>query len=169
MPPSLPRLKPLSLAAVESALARAERYRLLNEPFQAESICLDILEIDPENQRALVLLVLAITETFEKASGEAARALSLLPRLSDDYSRAYYEGVIHERQARARVARGGPGSGYVAHDGLMRAMACFERAETLRPSGNDDSILRFNACVRLLASNPSIQEAPKTDPADLAE
>ena len=165
----VPALKPLSRAALESALERAERYRLLNEPSQAESICLDILEIDAENQRALVLLILAITDSFVESATGSARALALLPRLASEYDRVYYEGLIHERRARAIVARGGPGSGYVAYAALVSAMHSFERAEALRPSGNDDCILRFNACVRLLASTPSIQEAPRTDPSDLTE
>lgn len=171
--PGIPALKPLSKDGIASALEKAERYRLLNEPSQAESICLDILEHDPENQRALILMLLSITDAFSSGgSGGAAgapRALAVLPRLDGDYNRAYYEGLIHERKARSVLTRGGPGAGYGAHAGLTQAMACFERAEALRPPGNDDSILRFNACVRLMTSTPSIREAPKPDPADLIE
>ena len=164
MPTPLPPLKPLSKDGIASALDKAERYRLLNEPSQAESICLDILEIDGENQKALVLLLLAITDGFsEGAAGGVARAMAVLPRISGPYNRAYYEGIIHERQARAIVARGSLGAGYGAHTALLQAMACFERAEGLRPAGNDDSILRYNACIRLMASTPSIREAPKGD------
>jgi hypothetical protein len=166
-----PSLKPLSKGGIEAALARAERYRLLNEPSQAESICLDILEIDPENQQALVLLLLAITDAFsvERGGASALRALSLLPRLSGEYQRVYYEGVIHERRARALIAGGSLGSGYGAHAELSHAMASFERAEALRPEGNDDAILRYNACVRFMAATPSIREAPKSDANDLTE
>jgi hypothetical protein len=169
MPSPPPRLKPLSKGGVVAALERAERYRLLNEPSQAESICLDILEVEPENEKAIVLLLLAITDGFVENTESAARALALLPRLKGDYPRAYYEGLIHERRARAMVARGGPGSGYRAHASLTQAMQFFERAEGLRTPGNDDSILRYNACVRLLTSTSSIQEAPKPDPSDLME
>ena len=169
MPSTPPALKPLSKGGIEAALERAERYRLLNEPSQAESICLDILEIDGENPRALVLLLLAITDAFSEQLGGASRALAVLPRLSGDYNRAYYEGLIHERLARAIVSRGGMGSGHGAFAALTQAMTCFERAEGLRPAGNDDSILRFNACVRLMSSNPGIRETPKADPADLIE
>ena len=169
MPVSAPALKPLSRGAIDAALDRASHYRLLNEPRQAESICLDILEIDSENQKALVLLLLAITDAFSESTESAVRALALLPRLIGDYSRAYYEGLIHERRARAIVARGGPGSGYVAHAALVQAMRWFEKAETLRTPGNDDSILRYNACVRFLHSTPSIQEAPKDEHSDLSE
>lgn len=166
---AVPDLKPLSKSGIAAALERAERYRLLNEPSQAESICLDILELDPENQPALVLLLLAITDSFLEGTERASVALALLPRLSDDYGRAYYEGIVHERRARAIVARGGPGSGYGAYSALMLAMKSFERAESLRSPGNDDSILRFNACVRLLRANPGMKEAPRLDPSDLVE
>ncbi len=169
MPTTVPALKPLSKGGIESALERAERYRLLNEPSQAESICLDILAIDSENQKALVLMLLAITDAFSQQPGGAPRALALLPRLSGDYNRAYYAGLIHERQARAIVSRGGMGWGHGAFSALTLAMKNFEQAEGLRPPGNDSSILRYNACVRLLSSNPGIQEAPKPDPSDLLE
>ena len=164
-----PILKRLSPDGIESALARAERYRLLNEPSQAESICLDILEVEPANQEALVLLLLAITDAFSEGASRVPQALALLPRLAGDYNRAYYEGLIHERQARALIARGTPGAGYGAHAALTRAMQFFEKAEELRPAGNDDSILRYNACVRFMASRPSIREAPRSDPSDLME
>jgi len=58
------QLKPISKAAIGEALEKAKRYRLLNEPSLAESICLDVLEVEPENQRALVTLLLAITDQF---------------------------------------------------------------------------------------------------------
>jgi hypothetical protein len=45
-------LKPLSVDAIPSALVNAERYRFLNEPGEAESICLDVLAVDPANQAA---------------------------------------------------------------------------------------------------------------------
>ena len=57
-------LKPISAAGIGEALEKAERYRLLNEPSLAESICLDVLRIDPENQHALVMLLLALTDQF---------------------------------------------------------------------------------------------------------
>ena len=169
MPENPPALKPLSKGAIDAALERALHYRLLNEPRQAESICLDILAIDSENQKALVLLLLAMTDAFSESSEGRSRALALLPRLSGEYGRAYYLGLIHERHARAVVARGGHGSGYIAHADLSQAMRAFEAAESLRPPGNDDAILRYNACVRLITSSPSIREAPRADPSDFTE
>ena len=59
-------LKPLSKSAIPAAIQKAERYRLLNEPQEAESICLDILAIDPDNREAPVVLLLALTDQFDE-------------------------------------------------------------------------------------------------------
>ena len=32
-----------------NAVAKAKQYRVLNQPAEAESICRDILEVEPEN------------------------------------------------------------------------------------------------------------------------
>ena len=56
--------KPISRESVPAALQKAERYRIINDPSSAESICLDVLTVDPENQQALVTLLLAITDQF---------------------------------------------------------------------------------------------------------
>src|SRR5712691_10718048 len=107
-------LKPLSKEAIPGALARVERYRLLNEPEQAESICLDILQSDPENQEALIAMLLAITDQFANGTGpRVGEARDLLPKLREEYDRAYYAGIISERRARALLNEGGPGSGFI--------------------------------------------------------
>ena len=150
----MPELRPLSPSAVPSALARAERYRLLGEGDQAESICLDILAVEPDRQDALVMLILAITDQFRDEGGSAphvARAEQLLPRLADEYARAYYRGVVHERRARAAV---GKGRTPAAHAWLTAALESFDRAIALRPAGNDEAVLRWNACVRALQRMP---------------
>ena len=59
-------LKPISRDSVAGALAKAERYRLLNEPNEAESICRDILQVDPANQEALISLILALTDQMSE-------------------------------------------------------------------------------------------------------
>ena len=78
-------LKRLSEEAIPAALEKALRYRLLNEPAEAESICHDVLRIDPENQEALVLLLLALTDRFGKgyAVGGLLEAQEVLSRLHD--------------------------------------------------------------------------------------
>ena len=89
-------LKPLSPEAVEGSLAKAERYRLLNEPEEAESICLDILAVAPDNTEALVMLILALTDQFhtDHDAQSFARAKEVLPRLPEEYDRLYYAGII---------------------------------------------------------------------------
>lgn len=154
-------LKPLSKEAIPRALEKAERYRLLNEPVEAESICLDVLRIDPDDQRALVMLLLARTDLFAGMSGDVNKAREVLPRLRDAYAQAYYAGIICERRAKARLAHGGPGSAFSAHDGFREAMAWYEKAEAIRPAGNDDAILRWNACARILMNNPQLKPGPE--------
>jgi hypothetical protein len=147
-------LKKIHQDAIAPALERAHFYRLLNEPGAAESICLDVLEIDPENQSALITLLMAITDRFDRNYGVGAtQAKELLPRLKDEYQRAYYAGIICERQAKARLQQGGPGSSHDAYEWLRDAMEWYEKAEAIRPAGNDDAILRWNACARIIMRN----------------
>ena len=149
------QLKPISIAGVPAALQKAERYRLLNDSPAAESICLDILAVDAKNQSAIITLVLAITDQFEGADSADAlrRAQELLPRIDDPYKRAYYEGIVFERRAKAQLHRVLPGAAAMAADWYHRAMDCYERAEKLRPAGNDEAILRWNTCVRMLGKH----------------
>jgi hypothetical protein len=144
-------LKPISRDSIPAALQKAERYRLLGEPTAAESICLDVLALEPENQQAAVTLLLAITDQFPDAPAEGERrAREVLPRLRDDYKRAYYEGIIYERRAKALLGRGAPGAGAMAYEWFRKAMTLYEHAEALRPPGNDEAILRWNTCARIL-------------------
>jgi hypothetical protein len=150
-------LKPLSTDAIPSALAKAERYRLLNEPSQAESICLDVLHVDPEHQAALVMLILALSDQFaEHPTAALQRARDVLPKLTDEYGRAYYAGIICERRAKAQLLQGGHGSAQAAREWLKEALDHYRQAEALRPPHNDDAILRWNACVRLLERHPEV-------------
>jgi hypothetical protein len=151
-------LKVISRDSIQRSLERAERYRVLNEPAEAESICLDVLHIDPDNQQALVTLLLAITDQFETGVSPVG-ARNLLPRLASEYERLYYDGLISERRAKARLKRDGPGAGFVAYEWFMEAMTRYEAAEALKPPGNDDATLRWNTCARIVMSNPRIQPA----------
>ena len=147
-------LKILSTDAIPSALEKAERYRLLNEPAEAESICLDVLRTDPENQSALIMLLLAVTDRFGKGYGVSdTQAKELLSRVKGDYDRAYYAGILAERRAKAKLAQGTPGSRHYAYDGFCDAMSWFEKAEAIRPAGNDDALLRWNTCARIIEKN----------------
>lgn len=155
-------LKPLSPDAIPAALAKAERYRLLNEPMEAESICRDILRLEPQNHQALVTLFLSLTDQFDDHPGAAVQqAQEFLGRFADEYSRAYYRGILCERRAKAHLKRGGPHAGYGAYDWLREAMECYEKAAGLRPHGDDSSILRWNTCVRILRRHPELKPAPE--------
>jgi len=152
--------KPISREGLDAALAKAERYRLLNEPGEAESISLDILAVDATNQRALTILLLAITDLFARELGaNVARAKAVVPRLDGEYAQAYYTGIIAERRAKAIFQRGGMGSGHMAYEGLRDAMRHYETAERLRQPGYDDPILRWNACARLIDARPELHAA----------
>jgi len=147
-------LKSLHKEAVPAALEKAKHYRLLNEPGAAESICLDILRVEPDNQDALVTLVLAMSDRFgtDYAVGDS-QIKSYLEQISDEYEREYYAGIVYERRAKAVLRRGTHGSESTAYDLFRQAMSRFEKAETLRPPGNDDAILRWNGCARIVMSN----------------
>lgn len=156
-------LKKLSAEAIPAALERAERYRLLNEPVQAESICLDILAVDPENEQALVLLLLALSEQFgENITEKLDRAWSLLPKLRDEYQQAYYQGILLERQARLYMRSDVPGANFSAYDLFSEAMRLYEKAERLRPPGNDEALFRWNTCARTIMS-AKLQPRPMMD------
>lgn len=148
------QLKLITPAGVPAALHKAERYRFLNDSAAAESICLDVLAVDPENQSAIVLLVLSITDQFRTAAADAPhRAHELVARISDPYKRAYYAGITYERRARAQLDRQIRGGAEIAMDWYRQAMQCYAQAETIRPAGNDDAILRWNSCARMLAQH----------------
>ena len=154
--------KPITKDGIPAALQKAERYRVINDPTSAESICLDVLAVSPENQQALITLLLAITDQFGQAPTEGVRrAREVLPRLQDEYKRAYYAGIICERCGKAQLRSGAPKSGEMAYHWLREAMSWYEKAESQRPSGNDEAILRWNTFGRLLARYPHLK--PETD------
>jgi hypothetical protein len=153
-------LKPIHADAIPEALQKAERYRLLNEPVQAESICLDILSVKPGDQQALITLLLAITDQFGDGVG-AKRAREIVPRLERPYDREYYSGIICERLAHAEVRAGRHGSSFDGYELVTQAMQHYERAESCRPANNDDSILRWNACVRFLSHHTTLRPRPE--------
>jgi hypothetical protein len=149
--------KMISRAGVPTALEKAQRYRLLNEPVAAESICLDVLTVDPDNQQALVALVLSITDQFdEELSAGVRRARELLPRVRDEYKRNYYGGIVCERYAVALLRHGALRAAESAYGWFRDAMDSYEKAEAIRSPGNDESILRWNTCARILTRNPRL-------------
>ena len=154
-------LKRLHSEAIPAALEKARHYRLLNEPTEAESICLDVLEIEPGNQKAIVLLLLAATDRFDDGHGDALpRARSAWSRIESQYEKAYFGGILLERWAKSRLKHGGMGSGEVIYDLLRQAMENFEEAIALAEPGNDDALLRWNTCVRILERRPDLRPGP---------
>ena len=158
-------LKRISTDAIARAVERAEHYRLLNDPEQAESICLDILAVDAGNEPARITLILSLTDQFRRGVGShgVRRAKEHVGKLSGDYERAYYEGLVAERQGRAHLLHGGMQRAF-AYEGLYEAMQHYEQADALKPAGVDDAILRWNACVRTI-ERESLQ--PRRDEPEL--
>ena len=147
------KLKTISQAGINAAIAKAERYRYLNEPEEAESICRDILAVDPHHQLAQRILGLAITDQFSGGvKDRVAEVAALFNSLEERYSQLYYTGILHERHAKAQLRAGRPAPAVAAE--LEEAMRCFEGAEQTRTAGNDEAILRWNRCARLLEQMP---------------
>ena len=152
-------LKPVSKSGIARAIAKAEMYRHVNEPGETESICRDVLATEPDNQAALALLGLALADQFcGRVSDRCAEAGRIIQSLKDPYERLYYTGLLNERRAKAQLHAGQ--LPHVLEPLLKNAMACFEQAEKIRPEGNDDAILRWNRCVRLLESLHEVQPEP---------
>ena len=145
------QLKVIARDGIPLALEKAERYRLLNDPAQAESICRDILAVDAGNQDALRALILALTDQFatQATSATARETRDYVSQLKDEYERAYYTGIVYERETRSYLERKNVVRS-AAYDGFRHAMEWYERAEALRPPGNVDAVLRWNSCVRAL-------------------
>ena len=157
-------LKSISVQSIPEALSKVERYRLLNEPALAESICLDILAVVPDHQQALISLLLARTDQFH-LQVPAKAAQEILARIQGEYEQAYYAGIIWERVGHNRIRQGGSGGGASAYHALREAMAYYEKAIDFASPGNDDAILRWNTCARLIMQNPDIRPLPDEDPA----
>ena len=155
-------LKQLHKEAIPAALEKAERYRLLNEPGEAESICLDILKTDAENQQAIITLLLALTDRFEKGYAVSdTQTKELLSKMKSEYYRAYYSGIIAERRAKTKLRQNTPDCRFQAYELFRDAMDWFEKAEKIRPSENDDALLRWNTCARIIARNNLVAREPE--------
>jgi tetratricopeptide (TPR) repeat protein len=142
-------LKRISAAGINEAIAKAELYRSLSEPEEAESICRDILAIEPQHQRALRLLGLALTDQFTGGASDRYRETeATFQQLNELYERLYYAGILYERRAKAQLYAGQPSHTLLPLFEL--ALHSFAEAEKVRPAENDDAILRWNRCVRLL-------------------
>src|SRR5258705_3245628 len=112
-PPTMPRqvqmpssfaFRLLTKDSIPDAIKKAERYRLLGEPDEAESVCLDILQVDPDNQEARVDLILAISDQFgRERRPRVDLAMKIAAELTDEYQRRDYEALVLEREAPAPI------------------------------------------------------------------
>jgi hypothetical protein len=160
----MPSLKPITREGIPAALQKAHRYRVLNDSSAAESICLDVLAVDPTNVDALVTHVLAITDQFGSGHvDDLRRAIEAVSKLEDPYKNRYYQGIIAERWAKSILARGLPRAEEMAWEWIDKALAAYGKAESLRTPGNDEAILRWNTCVRLLEREPHLKPREAED------
>ena len=149
-------IKTISKSGIPEALAKAELYSYLNEPEEAESICRDILAAEPKHMLGLRTLGLAITDQFTgETTDRYGEVESVFQQLADAYERAYYMGLLYERRVKAQLRAGR--APHTLLPLLERALQCFADAEKIRPKGNDDAILRWNRCVRMVEAVPGFQ------------
>lgn len=163
-------LKPIPKEALTKVLDKAEHYRFLNEALEAECICLDVLDVDPENQRALYILALALSDqTDRRPALKTKEAHDVAARLTDEFQRRYVSGIICERRAKADMRRASVGAEQNAHEWFLDAMEHFEAAAAIAPKGNYGAILRWNTCARILNRNPNSLVPPTSEPQQMLE
>jgi tetratricopeptide (TPR) repeat protein len=149
-------LKRLSPKNLDAALDRARHYRDLNQPEEAESICRDVLDVDPHHQEARKTLGLALTDRFPRHWHSLfEEATASFEKLTSEYERTYYTAVAWERLAKAQLDQG---QAHNAAHAFERALELYERAQELSPDAADP-ILRWNRCVRALRDQPAILRA----------
>ena len=101
------------------------------------------------------MLGLIITDQFTgKTNDRYSEAEKIFDSLTNAYERAYYSGILHERRAKAQLHAGNLPHTVAGH--FEEAMRFYEQAEKMRPAGNDDAILRWNRCARLM-QRPDLQ------------
>ncbi|HZY81499.1 MAG TPA: hypothetical protein VFE50_18375 [Cyclobacteriaceae bacterium] len=163
-------LKPISKDGVASAIDKAEQYRLLNQPQLAESICLDVLDVDSQNQKAMIILLLSLTDQFGKSASTARRkAEELAKGLKDNYAKLYYTGIVRERMGSAALHSGLPGSDFDAYEWYLEAMEFYEQADNAnQDSKNEDPTLRWNTCARLIMQY-DLKARPQGDESGMLE
>lgn len=161
-------LRPLSEDRIPAALEKAAHYRRESEPGVAESICLDVLAVQPDHQDALGILLMARADQFAARPEALSAARELLPRIRDEARREYYAGVVCERHAKTLLQGRRSRARTAARGQLRRAMVHFERAYALAHD-DDDALLRWNACARLLGREPHLDVGPAGEPEPMIE
>ncbi len=103
------------------------------------------------------MLVLSLTDQFEQKV-TSKEALHIVEGLPNEYHRAYYSGIIHEREAIAQFRRRPDyRSRRAAYALFQNAMEWYRKAQAIRPADDDEAVLRWNACVRFLERNWGFQ------------
>jgi tetratricopeptide (TPR) repeat protein len=158
-------LKPLAKDAIPNALERAIHYRFLNEPGQAISICLDILDADSNNQDAIKTLILARTDKFGTTQHAGLAELKkLIDKLDSEYEQYYYSGLVSERLAKSVLNRTTPRVKYIAWGHIQEALVHYQKAESrAHDDENEETTLRWNACVRMI-NEFHLEPAPDSEP-----
>lgn len=144
------KLHDIHADAIKKALKKAKQYRSLLEPEMAESICLDILHIDEKNQDALVIYILALTDQFHHAERQTQVKViqKAIKKLASQYQRHYYTGLLNERRARFLISQ--PMSHSFSYDYFIEALQNYQQASEIKPENNDEAILRWNSCIRII-------------------
>ncbi|MEC7596311.1 MAG: hypothetical protein VYD29_04205 [Pseudomonadota bacterium] len=136
--------------SIEDVLERAKQYRSLLQPDMAISICMDIFAVDKNNQEALVIYILALTDQLSQSESKVhqKKITDSIKRLDSKFLQHYYSGIFFERQARSLLKHSMSRS--FAYEAFIEAIAEFEIAEKMAPEHCADPILRYNSCIRTI-------------------
>ncbi|PHS27574.1 MAG: hypothetical protein COA83_00800 [Methylophaga sp.] len=158
------KLHDIRISAVDKALEKAKQYRSLLEPEIAESICLDILNVAPENQDVLIVYILALLDQIARAENQTQIKIieRTIEKLDSQYQRYYYAGLLNERRARHLLAQSMSHS--FAYDCFIEALHCYQQAIDRCPEKNDEATLRWNSCIRSIEKE---KLKPRRDSEDL--
>src|ERR1700704_1456796 len=96
------------------------------KPISRDSICCDILEIAPDNQPALISLILSLTDQIHQDGAAFANALAAAARLETGYDRFYYAGMAGERRAKALYYGKSHAPRHYAYEWIAEALRLFE-------------------------------------------
>ena len=144
------KLHDIHIDAIGQALEKARQYRSLMEPEIAESICLDVLHVQPDNQDVLVIYILALLDQIPhpETQIEVKSIERIIDKLNSEYQRYYYSGLLHERMARYMITQ--TMSHSFAYDYFYQALRCYYQAQKIIPAQNEEAILRWNSCIRTI-------------------
>ena len=136
--------------SIEDVLERAKQYRSLLQPDMAISICMDIFAVDKNNQEALVIYILALTDQLSQSESKVhqKKITDSIKRLDSKFLQHYYSGIFFARQARSLLKHSMSRS--FAYEAFIEAIAEFEIAEKMAPEHCADPILRYNSCIRTI-------------------